>query len=123
MRAKTTGVLVLVALVHWSCGPTGRTPATWDVPASQLNRPESVTPIVPPIAMARPDGFTYCCGNAEFKMAISCDDGIKRCYESTPAGWRQTYGRHCKRTLGLTCNLTTCERMCSAMLSPTRDRG
>jgi hypothetical protein len=62
--------------------------------------------------LATADGFTYCCGNNNFKMEIQCDDGIKRCFENTQAGWEQTYGRHCKRTLGETCYLTTCERVC-----------
>jgi hypothetical protein len=71
--------------------------------------------VIPPIAAPDHEGFTYCCGNSDFKLAIQCNDGIKRCYEQTDTGWSQTYGRHCKKWLGETCYLQTCERVCDAM--------
>jgi hypothetical protein len=58
-------------------------------------------------------GFTHCCGNSVYRIEISCDGMVKRCYaKSGGGGWKQTYGRHCLRSLGEACYLEDCDAKC-----------
>ena len=57
-------------------------------------------------------GFTHCCGSERYRIEIECGEMLKRCYENKGGRWRQTYGRHCKETLGEACYLEDCDSKC-----------
>jgi hypothetical protein len=57
-------------------------------------------------------GGTYCCGNHSYKLEIECGEQHMRCYEYRAGSWHYTYGRHCKKNLGLACYLNGCDDKC-----------
>lgn len=66
----------------------------------------------PVLPSAVEPGFTHCCGNDQFRIEIECGQMVKRCYESKQGGWKQTYGRHCLKSLGQDCYLSECDSRC-----------
>jgi len=67
----------------------------------------------PAVVMAPVEaGFTHCCGSERYRIEIECGEMLKRCYENKGGRWRQTYGRHCKETLGEACYLEDCDSKC-----------
>ena len=71
--------------------------------------PPAPAPVLP--AAVEP-GFTHCCGNDQFRIEIDCNQMVKRCYESKKGEWKQTYGRHCLKSLGQDCYLSECDSRC-----------
>jgi len=73
----------------------------------------SVPAAEPAVVMAPVEaGFTHCCGSERYRIEIECGEMLKRCYENKGGRWRQTYGRHCKETLGEACYLEDCDSKC-----------
>ena len=60
-------------------------------------------------------GFSHCCGDSEYMMEVDCSEMLMRCYERKRGRWKQTYGKHCKKTLGQECYLHTCHNVCEAI--------
>lgn len=63
------------------------------------------------------DGFTHCCGNAEYVMEMDCSDRLLRCYKRSGDSWKQTFGKHCRNALGEECYLQQCNTICEAIES------
>lgn len=57
-------------------------------------------------------GFNHCCGNDSYRIEITCNGMIKRCYTNETGVWKQTYGRHCLSELGRACYLEECDAHC-----------
>lgn len=105
----------------WACSGPGSEKARTESPsASSQGRdrqasldPRGLPPKVDDIAAtgSEPD-FTYCCGDASYKLEIECEAGLMRCYEYRVDGWHYTYGRHCKEHLGQICYMTGCDDKC-----------
>lgn len=57
-------------------------------------------------------GFVHCCGNVSYRIEIDCSQMMKRCYTRETGSWRQTYGRHCRASLGESCYLQDCDAKC-----------
>lgn len=75
--------------------------------------PRELPPKVDDIAPTESEPeFTYCCGNASYKLEIECEAGLMRCYVYRDEGWHYTYGRHCKKHLGQICYLNGCDDKC-----------
>lgn len=70
--------------------------------------PEPEPQVVAPIEA----GFVNCCGNASYRIEIDCSQMMKRCYSNETGSWRQTYGRHCRASLGESCYLADCDAKC-----------
>jgi hypothetical protein len=66
------------------------------------------------IAPGLEPGFTHCCGDSQYMMEIDCSERLMRCYQKGSAGWKQTYGKHCKSALGQGCYLHACNDVCDA---------
>ncbi len=92
-------------------------------PGAQAPPPAPPEPAPQPIATPAPDteqaaitpveaGFVHCCGNGSYRIEIDCSQMMKRCYTSETGTWHQTYGRHCRASLGESCYLEDCEANC-----------
>jgi hypothetical protein len=116
LRVRAHAVALVVALVAAACGtPGAKAPPPPEEPVGEVEvtvDPLTVYPMEPSERATEP-GFTYCCGNGRFKIEIDCREMLKRCYQRTGAGWKATYGRHCKRALGEACYLESCTARCT----------
>ncbi len=73
-------------------------------PPAPAPQPEAVVPVE--------SGFVHCCGNGSYRIEIDCSQMMKRCYTKETGSWRQTYGRHCRASLGESCYLQDCDAKC-----------
>jgi hypothetical protein len=98
--------------------PTDRRPSPSAVEPAPTPSDTSVARLTPTgrqqsFPAATEPGFTYCCGNADFKLEIECGIRLKRCYTRRPGGgWEHTFGRYCKQELGDACYMSACEQRC-----------
>jgi hypothetical protein len=106
-------VLALLGPVLAAC-PAQTAPTPQPPPPAPAPEPEPAPAPAPAAALpqAVESGFTHCCGNDQFRIEIDCRGMMKRCYESRRGEWKQTYGRHCLKSLGEDCYLSECDSRC-----------
>jgi len=51
-------------------------------------------------------------GATSYRIEIDCSQMMKRCYTNETGTWQQTYGRHCRASLGESCYLADCDAKC-----------
>jgi hypothetical protein len=111
---------VLVTVIA-ACAGSAATPAqpeATDPPATTVAATPTPATEVTAVALMSfrhpvESGFAPCCGNDSFRLDIRCRDRLMRCYEQNDvSGWKQTYGRHCKRALTEACYLDGCSNSC-----------
>lgn len=91
-------------------------------PGAKAPPPAPPEPAPPPVPAPAPApepavspveaGFVHCCGNGTYRIEIDCSQMMKRCYTSETGSWQQTYGRHCRASLGESCYLQDCDAKC-----------
>jgi hypothetical protein len=105
------GGLAIAALLLVACPGAKAPPPAPPEPAPAIEPIAEPAPS-PALVQAVEAGFTHCCGNSSFRIEIDCGQMVKRCYSNETGDWRQTYGRHCRRTLGESCYLEDCDAKC-----------
>ncbi len=106
-RALFIAVVVVCAACPGSKAPPPAPPPPAPTPVPEpapAPEPQAVAPIEA--------GFVNCCGNGSYRIEIDCNQMMKRCYTNETGTWRQTYGRHCRASLGESCYLQDCDAKC-----------
>lgn len=110
-RRRAGRALLVGALLCLACPGAKAPPPAAPPPAA----PPAAAPAAEPAPAAVSPveaGFTHCCGNGSYRIEIDCNQMMKRCYSNETGSWRQTYGRHCRASLGESCYLADCDAKC-----------